>query len=110
MWQRAVPLRAVVDSRTPGQVDVAEPSAVAAHHALRIPQPRLTRTALPSLSPLPQLATKLAELIRVLQAVLNDLRAACEEIVHGSGRAKRSVDGSRRGLKAALAAHQEACR
>ena len=57
-----------------------------------------------------QLATKLGELIKVLQAVLNDLRAACEEIVHGAGRAKRSVEGSRRSLKAALAAHREACR
>ncbi|GAB4820234.1 hypothetical protein N2152v2_007280 [Parachlorella kessleri] len=57
-----------------------------------------------------QLATKLGELIKVLQAVLNDVRAACEEIVHGAGRAKRSVEASRRALKAALAAHREACR
>jgi hypothetical protein len=46
----------------------------------------------------------------MLQALLADLRSACEEIVHGAGRAKRNVDGSRRALKAALAAHQEACR
>lgn len=57
-----------------------------------------------------QLATKLGELIKELQAVLGDLRAACEEISHGASRAKRSVDSSRRGLKAALTAHQEACR
>lgn len=66
----------------------------------------------PALRPCPplQLATRLAELIKLLQAVLTDLRAACEEISHGAGRAKRNVDGSRRALKAALAAHQEACR
>ena len=58
----------------------------------------------------PQLATKLGELIKALQAVLSDLRSACEEISHGAARAKRSVDSSRRGLKAALAAHQAACR
>lgn len=49
-----------------------------------------------------QMSERLHEAIRSLQALVNDLRAACEEVGSGASRAKREVDGSRQGLKAAL--------
>lgn len=48
------------------------------------------------------MAERLQEAIRTLQALVADLRAACEEVVSGAARARREVDASRQGLKAAL--------
>jgi hypothetical protein len=55
-------------------------------------------------------AAALAGAVRAVQAVLADLRAACEEVEHGAQGAARGVDAARKGLKAALAAHHDACR
>ncbi|KAL4422671.1 hypothetical protein ABPG75_008868 [Micractinium tetrahymenae] len=52
---------------------------------------------------------RLQEAIRGMQALVNDLRAACDEVVHGAARAKREVEAARQGLKAALRSHHEAC-
>ena len=49
-----------------------------------------------------QVAERLQEAIKGLQALVNDLRAACDEVVLGAGRAKREVEASRHALKAAL--------
>lgn len=49
-----------------------------------------------------QVAERLQEAIKGLQALVNDLRAACDEVVSGAQRAKREVDASRARLKAAL--------
>ncbi|KAI3430402.1 hypothetical protein D9Q98_004997 [Chlorella vulgaris] len=75
------------------------------------------RAALEQFSDLPMLmgtahssvSERLTEAIKGLQSLTTDLRAACEEVGHGAARAKREVDGSRQGLKAALKSHQEAC-
>jgi hypothetical protein len=68
------------------------------------------RAALEQFSDLPMLmgtahssvSERLTEAIKGLQSLTTDLRAACEEVGHGAARAKREVDGSRQGLKAAL--------
>lgn len=54
------------------------------------------------------MAERLGEAIKGLQGLVSDLRGACEEVGSGAARAKREVDASRHGLKAALRAHQEA--
>ena len=63
-----------------------------------LPAPPLS----PRRAPLPQVAERLQEAIRGLQGLVNDLRAACEEVVNGAGRAKKEVEASRHALKAAL--------
>ena len=57
-----------------------------------------------------QVTEKLQAIIKQLQTLVNELRAACDEVSLGSNRARRSVEASRGALKAALRNHQEACR
>ncbi|PSC67166.1 sulfur stress regulator [Micractinium conductrix] len=73
------------------------------------------RAAMEQVSELPSLmglshssvAERLSEAIKGLQALVQELRLACDEVVHGAGRAKREVEASRHALKAALRGHQE---
>ena len=48
------------------------------------------------------MAERLRAAIKAVQALVADLRAACEEVGSGAARAKREVDASRQGLKGAL--------
>lgn len=41
------------------------------------------------------MSERLQEAIRGMQALVNDLRGACDEVVHGAGRAKREVEAAR---------------
>ena len=76
------------------------------------------RTAMTEFSALPAalgashsaVAEILIPVIRSVQSVVGELRTACSEIGLGTTSAQRSVEASRKGLKAALAAHREACR
>eukprot|EP00887_Chlorella_sp_A99_P007200 scaffold2.g7200.t1 len=51
---------------------------------------------------------KLQAVVKQLQNIANELRVACDEVEHGTARAKRSVEASRAALKAALRGHQDA--
>lgn len=75
------------------------------------------RAAMQQFSDLPELmgtshssvSERLQEAIRGMQSLVTDLRAACDEVVHGAARAKREVEAARQGLKTALRSHHEAC-
>ena len=55
-------------------------------------------------------ARGLTPVIRDVQGMVAELRSACDEIGLGTLSAQKNVDGARKGLKAALAAHREACK
>lgn len=46
-------------------------------------------------APPQQVSERLQEAIRGMQALVTDLRAACDEVVHGAARAKREVEAAR---------------
>jgi hypothetical protein len=76
------------------------------------------RGALAEFSTLPEslasvharLSEALVPCIRSVRDIVQELRTACREVGQGAATAQKSVDAARRGLKAALMAHRDACK